>query len=369
LHEFTSAITEKPDIWIICANGFQNDMPKLKEVRYNLNHSNNWFLRPAFWLETFAEVQSARKELDFEHAGQILGRRIAEQIGVQGNPRDKTVDLHHPLKKAKIAGEVAAGVIYGITDKKGDAKLVRCFQDADHFVLDVEEVVHDLTSFTFKGLVAGVKKGIATIASIPVDLAQCAEAIPEAAELGVWAAHIVEYKKVEDLVEYNIKRQAVKLGLEVNKLRKDHKRHEWFQVGEDIGEMIVLLTTPKKHHEELAPECMQREEREPLEPEFEHGDKHHAHPHFEGPEDETKRHPDDEQMPYDHHVNKHYKHKRHDDHHRHEKHHDNDHHDHVKPVEPPIPEPVKALPVEDTAKPAKDVPVAPVKPTYRVSQV
>jgi len=59
-----------------------------------------------------------------------------------------------------------------------------------------------------------------------------------------WLATFKHPKDLRPLIQYNIKHHLAKLTIQVNKARKDLAEQKWTHLGEDLGVMLAIATTP-----------------------------------------------------------------------------------------------------------------------------
>lgn len=83
-----------------------------------------------------------------------------------------------------------------------------------------------------------------TVMYIPSDLINCAHAKEDIKAFELWAEIFIHPAELVSTVEYNIKHHFAALGIEITKAKKDLAAQHWASLGEDLGEMLVIATTP-----------------------------------------------------------------------------------------------------------------------------
>lgn len=86
---------------------------------------------------------------------------------------------------------------------------------------------------------------LSTVMYIPVDLINCAHAKEDVKAFEDWASVFAHPLDLPELVSYNIKHHFAAISIEMNKARKDMAGQRWASLGEDLGEMLVIVTTAK----------------------------------------------------------------------------------------------------------------------------
>jgi len=159
-------------------------------------------------------------------------------------------DIHlTPIEKEAAA--IIGGLIYGITEKEGLADLSECVYDLEELVYDLVHAYGMIRSKTIAGLINGFDLLAATTAKIPEDLAQCAAS---GSDLVVIGELLKEFRHPRDLVpviKTNIKKHIGVLGLDVAKAKKFYANEQYFQFGEELGQMLVIVTQPLAADDEL----------------------------------------------------------------------------------------------------------------------
>jgi hypothetical protein len=122
--------------------------------------------------------------------------------------------------------------------------LGECFYDGDEFVYDMLHAYNDIASQTFAGLMNGFILLLSTVMYIPADLKACIQAGEDIKAFEQWASFLVHPLQLPGLISYNIKHHFAALSIELNKARKDKAGHKWAALGEDLGEMLVIVTNP-----------------------------------------------------------------------------------------------------------------------------
>lgn len=144
-----------------------------------------------------------------------------------------------------VASELVAGVLYGITKRDKLDNLGECFYGADEFVYDMIHAYDDIASQTFAGLMNGFILLLSTVAYIPVDLENCIHAKEDVKAFEEWASVFAHPLDLPSIVSYNIKHHFAALSIELNKARKDMAGQRWAALGEDLGEMLAIVTVPQ----------------------------------------------------------------------------------------------------------------------------
>jgi len=123
--------------------------------------------------------------------------------------------------------------------------LGECFYGADEFVYDMLHAYNDIASQTFAGIMNGFILLLSTVMYIPSNLATCAHAKDDIAAFEEWASIFAHPLDLPAVVSYNLKHHFASLSIEMNKARKDLAGQYWASLGEDLGEMLVIVTAPK----------------------------------------------------------------------------------------------------------------------------
>lgn len=83
-----------------------------------------------------------------------------------------------------------------------------------------------------------------TVIYIPSDLVNCAKAGEDAKAFAEWADIFLHPVSLVDTVQYNVKHHFAAITLEIAKAKKDLAANKFAALGEDLGELLVIVTTP-----------------------------------------------------------------------------------------------------------------------------
>ena len=140
------------------------------------------------------------------------------------------------------ATEISAGVLFAITDQYWD---IPCFDNEDDFMFNVNVAYKSLTSRTLSGIQDGVKLFSQEVASLEQATQRCR--IPGSE--GVFAQWSADHS-LDEMVEHNLKHKKKQLRLAYVKAKKHYLNGDYFRMGEDLTQIVELLTTPKKDKHE-----------------------------------------------------------------------------------------------------------------------
>lgn len=154
---------------------------------------------------------------------------------------------------AFIATELAAGLLYGITEKENMDALSPCFSNPDEFVKDVLVAYQNLTNKSFVGMQVGSSYGLELLSYLPTSLETCTDyAVEDFTGLAEWAQERIHVETKADPIEFNLRHNQVrKFRMEMIKVNKHYLEDSYFQLGEDLGEMLSILTKPLPVKEDI----------------------------------------------------------------------------------------------------------------------
>lgn len=203
------------------------------------------------WKAAHVDMKEARKA---HHYGALGATAAHTLIDVTGGPISTGGPLPHIIPDilpvihiptdVVIAADLFAGLLYGITEQEGFDNLSECFYGFDEFVYDILHAYNWIASRTFVGLINGFILLMMTVMYIPNDVMTCVGAKGDIKPFEQWLATFKEPLALPALIEYNIKHHLAKLTIFVNKARKDLTEGNYALLGEDLGNMLAIATTP-----------------------------------------------------------------------------------------------------------------------------
>jgi len=208
------------------------------------------------WKSAHVDMKEARKAKHFGALGATFAHTLIEVTGgpiSTGGPLPHIIPdilpvIHIP-QDVQIGGELFAGLLYGITEQEGLDNLSDCFYGADEFVWDILHAYDWIASRTFVGLINGFILLMMTVMYIPNDVMTCVGAKGDIKPFEEWLSVFTEPKAVPGLIKWNIPHHLARLTVDLNKARKDLSEQHFALLGEDLGRMLAIVTTPKPTEE------------------------------------------------------------------------------------------------------------------------
>ena len=198
------------------------------------------------WNETRKAIQDLRQVHDYSQAGEVFALSFISAVG--GPVPDFTFHeeaVSSIVKPIEVeAASIAAGIMYGITKRENLDDLATCFYGADEFVFDLVKSFQMLTSRTLAGLINGATLLLETVLYIPSDLINCYKSVDDAKALEQWASIFIKPKELTATIEFNIKHHFPAISIELAKAKKLYAQEFYFNFGEALGEIVVIVTTP-----------------------------------------------------------------------------------------------------------------------------
>ena len=102
-----------------------------------------------------------------------------------------------------------------------------------------------ITTLSYTGLMNGNMMLIDAVKDLPQDLQECTKASQDLEALEKWAATYLTPVDLIQTMEYNVNHSLGKLSLSMAKAKRFHAGDNWYQLGETLGEMLVILTQPE----------------------------------------------------------------------------------------------------------------------------
>jgi len=283
-----------------CHDAFKADSDILKAMAHQLRHSNMFWMRPEWWRGVRQNVKPLRKAMAYEEAGREFAQILVNAIGGPIEHEPKTVE--YPKTDFMMATDMAAGVLYGITDEQ-TMVWYDCFENPSDFVTNMQVIYKHLEDNTYAGTVDGVTLAVEQFKNIEQNVAACPSDEVDASIYATWASGI-DMDNLQLNIQYNLQHQKHMLKLDKTKARKHFLNEEFFALGQDLEEIVSLLTTPR-------PQWMQefedRIDRHHPEPHHERPEEHHREPHHKQPEEHHKKPAAHPEEPKEHHRKPHEK--------------------------------------------------------------
>lgn len=254
-----------------------------------------FWMRHDFWHTTRSTVKPLRKAMAYEEAGRTFANILVNAIGGPIEHEPKTVE--YPKSDFLMASDMAAGVLYGITNEE-NMVFYECFENASDFVTNMEVIYKHLASNTYSGVVDGVTLAVEQFKNIEQAVAGCPDAEVDTDVFATWAAGI-DLDNLQQNIQYNLKHQKHMLSLDKTKARKHFMNEEFFMLGQDMEEIVSRLTTPR-------PEWMAEFENDFLHNKHHKGEKK-PEKHHKKPEDHHKKPEKHHKEPKEHHRKPHEK--------------------------------------------------------------
>jgi hypothetical protein len=117
-----------------------------------------------------------------------------------------------------------------------------CVTDAETIEADVKAIVSD---FTHKKFVDGFKAISALVEKVAPALADCKKVVPEVkTEVTSLVSHIKDIKRDEKILLDVVLHHLEELLQDVIAVKTDFTSHNYFQMGTDLGKILILLQLP-----------------------------------------------------------------------------------------------------------------------------
>lgn len=136
----------------------------------------------------------------YEAAGRTFAGILVNSIGGKAHYADKPTN---PYKNDQvIASEIAAGILYGITNQE-DFEFFDCFKKPDDFVFNMQIIYQYMTSRTYAGIVDGVTLALEHIKNIEPAVSECSVF---SNQFATWAK-TANTADLQDNIQYNLQKQ------------------------------------------------------------------------------------------------------------------------------------------------------------------
>lgn len=210
-----------------------------------------FFHNSELWEQAYDDATYFKQEQQYMAMGSVYADALVMAVN-GGVPEGSLIPHPHipnlpPIvipKKVDVAADIFAGVLYGITEQDNLPKLNECFYDLDQFVYDFLHGYNWIASRKIAGLIDGFMLLLETIIYIPQDAMDCIAAKADIGGLKQFLGRFEHPKDLKPVIQHNIKRHLAQLTIHLNKARKNLAQKQWTMLGEQVGEMLVIVTEP-----------------------------------------------------------------------------------------------------------------------------
>uniref|UniRef100_A0A7S3IUC5 Uncharacterized protein n=1 Tax=Strombidium inclinatum TaxID=197538 RepID=A0A7S3IUC5_9SPIT len=140
--------------------------------------------------------------------------------------------------------EFIAGMLYSLIGKDDLPDIKSCLKDAEDIEVQVMAALSDIAKLDLNDIIKGVEELGQVIKELPKDLKGCESMAGDLAKIEAWAK-IFEHPValVATLTKNTIKHWG-NITMEVNQTEVDFKAKQYYECGEDVGEIVVLTVGP-----------------------------------------------------------------------------------------------------------------------------
>jgi len=189
-------------------------------------------------LRDLAKARTDLKNDEYFQFGDVLGKMLV----ILTTP--EPVEFVEGTAEDVVA--TVAGLIYGITQAAQYEEMLTCMTDADRFVGDIKTAVHEIITFNgdLRNFIVGYRMIADVVKTMPEMLAACENMGPELKEMESFFDEFLHPVNLVKRIAYNATHNIEAVTHDVLVIRHDLKHDEYFKFGEELGETLVLLTTP-----------------------------------------------------------------------------------------------------------------------------
>merc|ERR1712060_273346 len=141
-----------------------------------------------------------------------------------------------------------AGIVYGLIDQNHLTEFETCISDGRSEATAAFKGFEDLWHHQW---LTGFKELGSVVEALPHMLKDCTSIQDDIASLEAWGQVFLDPKSLPATVKSNVTHNLIKLTRDLNKAKNDWKNEQYFAFGEELGDMLVIATTPGTNEEIL----------------------------------------------------------------------------------------------------------------------
>ena len=174
----------------------------------------------------------------------VLASAIAAAVTTDMNSNDL------PIPPAKLP-DFIAGIIFGLINKDDLPELQHCLQGQEQLEKDVVTAIDDFKKKDFADIIKGVKEIGVVVQEIPQDVKLCTSLSDDISKIENWAKIFQHPLQLAEALVKNLATHWGEVFSDVSKIDTDQKAGNFYNMGDDIADILVLLIGKPSEMEQM----------------------------------------------------------------------------------------------------------------------
>uniref|UniRef100_A0A7S3CQ13 Uncharacterized protein n=1 Tax=Strombidium rassoulzadegani TaxID=1082188 RepID=A0A7S3CQ13_9SPIT len=140
--------------------------------------------------------------------------------------------------------EFVGGLIFGLIKKDDLPEIQKCLKDSENLEVQIVNALADVSKGDLQDILKGVQEIGQILQELPVDLSDCQGMSGDIAKIENWASIFSHPTTLITTLTKNLLSNWKDVVAEVSQTSSDYSSADYYKVGEDVGDLLILSVGP-----------------------------------------------------------------------------------------------------------------------------